>query len=100
MNGKSYIANTLNSVQNEEIAISRLDDAVRRVLTVKYRLGLLGGRIPHDYKHNYIGNENHKKIARQAVRESIVLLKNNNQTLPIKSNKHILGSGERITKYI
>ena len=62
-------------------------------LTVKYRLGLLSGRIPHDYEHNYIGNENHRKIARQAVRESIVLLKNNNQTLPIKSNKHILVVG-------
>ena len=90
---KELYTNTLNSVQNEEITISRLDDAVRRVLTVKYRLGLLSGRIPHDYEHNYIGNENHRKIARQAVRESIVLLKNNNQTLPIKSNKHILVVG-------
>ncbi len=90
---KELYINTLNSVKEGEINISRLDDAVRRVLTVKYRLGLLNGRIPHNYKYNFIGNEEHKEIARQAVRESIVLLKNNNQTLPIKSNKHILVVG-------
>lgn len=90
---KELYINTLNSAKEGEIDISRLDEAVRRVLTVKFRLGLLSGRMPHNYKYNFIGNKEHKEVARQAVRESIVLLKNNNQTLPIKSNKHILVIG-------
>ena len=95
--------NTLYQVRNGEISIERLDEAVRNILSVKYLLGMFDGRKPHLYPYNYIGDDNHRSIARQAVRESIVLLKNNNNTLPIKTGKHILVIGDsanRITKHM
>ena len=100
---KPLYKNTLNQARNGEISIERLDKAVKNTLSVKYLLGMFDGRKPHLYPHNYIGYNKHRAIARQAVRESIVLLKNNNNTLPIKSGKHILVIGDsanKITKHM
>ena len=100
---KPLYKNTLNQARNGEISIERLDEAVKNILSVKYLLGMFDGRKPHLYPHNYIGYNKHRAIARQAVRESIVLLKNNNNTLPIKSGKHILVIGDsanKITKHM
>ena len=69
--------NTLDQVKKGIIPIERLNDAVSRILKVKKHLGLFDNRVPHAYKENYIGNSDHRNLARQAVRESIVLLKNN-----------------------
>ena len=100
---KPLYKNTLNQARNGEISIERLDEAVKNILSVKYLLGMFDGRKPHMYPHNYIGDNKHRAIARQSVRESIVLLKNNNNTLPIKSGKHILVIGDsanKITKHM
>ena len=100
---KPLYKNTLKQVRNGDISIKRLDEAVKNILSVKYLLGMFEGRKPHLYPHNYIGDIGHREIARQAVRESIVLMKNNNSTLPIKSGKHILVIGESanyITKHM
>ena len=100
---KPLYENTLDQARNEEISIERLDEAVKNILSVKYLLGMFDGRKPHLYPYNYIGDNKHRAIARQAVRESIVLLKNNNNTLPIKSGKHILVIGDsanKITKHM
>jgi len=100
---KPLYENTLDQARNGEISIERLDEAVKNILSVKYLLGMFDGRKPHLYPHNYIGDNKHRAIARQAVRESIVLLKNNNNTLPIKSEKHILVIGDsanKITKHM
>ena len=100
---KSLYENTLDQARNGQISIERLDEAVKNILSVKYLLGMFDGRKPHLYPYNYIGDNKHRAIARQAVRESIVLLKNNNNTLPIKSGKHILVIGDsanKITKHM
>ena len=100
---KPLYKNTLDQARNGEISIERLDEAVKNILSVKYLLGMFDGRKPHLYPYNYIGDNKHRAIARQAVRESIVLLKNNNNTLPIKSGKHILVIGDsanKITKHM
>jgi beta-glucosidase len=91
---KLLYKNTLNQVNSGVITKKRLDDAVRNILQVKHLLGLFDERKPHQYPHNFIGSQDHKEVARQAVKESIVLLKNNSHTLPIKSGKHILVVGE------
>ena len=100
---KPLYENTLDQARNGQISIERLDEAVKNILSVKYLLGMFDGRKPHLYPYNYIGDNKHRAIARQAVRESIVLLKNNNNTLPIKSGKHILVIGDsanKITKHM
>ena len=91
--------NTLEQVRSGAIDIKRLDDAVLRILNVKKHLGLFDGRIPHEYNQNFIGHSSHRDLARKAVRESLVLLKNQESILPFKPNKSFLIIGEQ-SKYI
>ena len=85
--------NTLDQVNKGIIPIERLNDAVSRILKVKKHLGLFDNRVPHAYKDNHIGNSGHRNLARQAVRESIVLLKNND-VLPMNPKKNFLIIGD------
>ena len=84
---------TLNQVRRGEITEERLDDAVSRILYVKMQIGLLDGLKPHKYNHNYIGHPDHIAVARQAVRESLVLLKNTKNILPLDPSKHYVVIG-------
>lgn len=88
-NWKDLLRNTIRQVKSGEISEARLNDAVRNILTVKSRLGLFNGRVPHEFKENYLGHPKHIALARQAVRESLVLLKNNNRLLPLNPKQHI-----------
>jgi beta-glucosidase len=97
-NWKDLLRNTIKQVKSGEIPESRLDEAVRNILTVKSRLGLLNGRIPHEFKENYLGHPDHIALARQAVRESLVLLKNNNNLLPLNPSQHIGIIGDAANK--
>ncbi|GGA46908.1 glycoside hydrolase family 3 protein [Dyella nitratireducens] len=89
---------TLQEVRNCVIPMARLDDAVARVLRVKLRLGLLDASkrsAPSlDGKLDVLGNAAHRAIARQAVRESLVLLKNEHHLLPLDPHQHILVAGD------
>ena len=95
---KELLKNTLTQAQSGEISIDRIDDAVKRILRVKIRSGLLDGKNPKARPYasadNLLGSAKHRELARQAVRESLVLLKNNHQTLPIDAAKNILVMGE------
>ncbi|PWG04959.1 glycoside hydrolase family 3 protein [Polaribacter aquimarinus] len=82
-------------VENDSISMSRIDDAVRRVLRQKYRLGLFENPFPDPSFIAKIGCTEHRKVAKRAVRESLVLLKNENNILPIdKKTKKIIVVGE------
>jgi len=73
----------------------RIDDAVKRILRQKYRLGLFENPYPDPSLINKIGIPSHRDVARQAVRESLVLLKNQNEALPISTRaKKIVVVGE------
>jgi beta-glucosidase len=95
---KGLYESTLQHVKDGTIAMERLDDAVRRILRVKFLSGIFQKGAPSTRAN--AGNENllalpeHKDVARQAVRESLVLLKNNNQLLPIDPSKTILVVGD------
>ena len=95
---KGLYESTLQHVKDGTIAIERLDDAVRRILRVKLLSGIFQKGAPSTRAN--AGNENllalpeHRDVARQAVRESLVLLKNNNQLLPIDPSKTILVVGD------
>ena len=91
---ESLYFNTLEQVRNGVIPIERLNDAVQRILIAKEHLGLFNQRIPHNYNKNFLGSKDHIALAREAVRESIVLLKNHNNNLPMNPNKKYLIVGE------
>ncbi len=84
----------LAQVRSGEISGARLDDAVRRVLRVKAALGLLGAAARDSGTSGEIGGDEHRALARQAVRESLVLLKNDGAALPIRPGAHVLVAGE------
>jgi beta-glucosidase len=90
--------NTLAQVKSGDIPMKRLDDAVRRILRVKLRAGLFEKGRPSSRplagKFELLGSAEHRAVARQAVRESIVLLKNQNKILPLAANKHVLVAGD------
>ena len=93
-NWKALYKNTVKQVKDGEISIKRLDDAVKRILTVKQQLGMFEGRVPNQTKYSEVGLQKNREIARRAVRESLVLIKNNNAVLPIKDQQKILVIGD------
>ena len=80
--------------QASVVSRSLLDDAVRRILRVKLRLGLFEAGKPSQRplggKFELLGAPAHRAVARQAVRESLVLLKNQDNLLPIKGEPMVL----------
>jgi beta-glucosidase len=84
-------AHLLSQVRSGEIPLSRLEDAVRRVLRVKFALGLFD--LEHAGNPARLGSDEHGALARRAVRESLVLLKNEGHVLPIPSAAHVLVAG-------
>ena len=95
---KALMENTITQVKAGEIAQSRIDDAVKRILRVKLRAGLFDKPAPAarplSGQTELIGNAEHRAVAAQAVRESLVLLKNNNQLLPLSPNQRVLIAGD------
>ena len=95
---KGLYVSTLQQVKDGTIPMERLDDAVRRILRVKLASGIFEKGVPSSRTNagdeNILGLPENKSIARQAVRESMVLLKNNNQVLPINASKTILVVGD------
>lgn len=73
------------AVEEELVAQERIDDAVKRILTIKYEMGLFDKPFSDRSLLSQVGSEEHKEIARQAVRESSVLLKND-ELLPLSKN--------------
>jgi beta-glucosidase len=76
--------------QNGDISGVRIDDAVRRILTVKIKLGLFDHPYAEPTLIATIGSDTHRTLARQAVRESLVLLKNNTATLPLAKDSGLI----------
>ena len=95
---KGLYESTLKHVKDGTISMERLDDAVRRILRVKLASGVFQKGAPSTRANagneSFLGLPEHRAIARQAVRESMVLLKNNNQVLPIDASKTILVVGD------
>ena len=82
---KKFMRLLKESVEEGSISMERIDDAVQRILKVKLRSGLFDSPLVENNSLNTIGSDDHRKIARQAVRESVVLLKNEN-IIPISKN--------------
>lgn len=95
---KPLLENTIAQVKAGEILASRIDDAVSRILRVKLRAGLFDKPSPANRalsgKTELIGAKEHRAVARDAVRQSLVLLKNKNNILPLSAKQHILVAGD------
>ena len=84
----------LKELVNEgKVKMSRIDDAVRRILRVKYRLNLFEQPNTGGKSYNLFGSDEHATVALDAAEESIVLLKNEGNTLPLALGKKILLTG-------
>ncbi len=90
---KGLYETTLEQAKEGTIPAARLDDAVRRILRVKYKLGLFPeGHVDRSVV-KAIGTPDHLAVAREAVAKSLVLLKNNANVLPIKPGVRVLVTG-------
>ena len=91
---QAFIDNTVRQVEAGEIPMERIDDAVTRILRVKLRAGLFDGRKPSQNRHaGRIEAVQDRSLARRAVRESLVLLKNNRRALPLRRGQRVLVVG-------
>jgi beta-glucosidase len=90
--------NTLREAQSGAIPAARIDDAVRRILRVKALAGMFDRPPPSEQApaghFELIGSAEHRALARQAVRESLVLLKNDGNVLPLGPHAHVLVAGD------
>lgn len=74
--------NVLKAIENESLTVNELDNKVKRILRAYIKTGLLDDKIP--IFNSELNSERHKLLARKVAEEGIVLLKNKNNTLPIK----------------
>jgi beta-glucosidase len=84
---KEFIADLKQLVEEGAVPIARIDDAVTRILRVKFAMGLMDpkrSQLADRGLHKTFGSAEHRLVAREAVRQSLVLLKNRNQVLPLK----------------
>ncbi|MFO7889042.1 MAG: glycoside hydrolase family 3 N-terminal domain-containing protein [bacterium] len=88
----------IDLVKKEEVPVSRIDEAVRRILKVKFRLGLFDNPYPDPSLLSKVGCEKFRKINRQAAREAITLLENKDSFLPLKENARLLVTGPTANK--
>jgi beta-glucosidase len=81
-----FFKNLKELVEEGKVPMSRIDDAVKRILRVKFAMGLMDKNRTQTADrtlHKDFGSQQHRALAREAVRKSVVLLKNENRTLPI-----------------
>ncbi|MBB5706410.1 glycoside hydrolase family 3 protein [Sphingopyxis panaciterrulae] len=90
---KGLYESTLREAKDGTIGAERLDDAVRRILRVKYKLGLFDTDHVDRGDVAAVGAPDHLAVAREAVAKSLVLLKNNGGLLPIKPGAKLLVAG-------
>ncbi|HYC97202.1 exo 1,3/1,4-beta-D-glucan glucohydrolase [Brevundimonas sp.] len=90
---KPLYANTLAQARSGEIPMARLDEAVRRILRAKVKTGLFVEARPVEGRFEALGSPEHRALAREAVRKSLVLLKNNGSVLPIRPGARVLVAG-------
>ncbi|NMM48540.1 beta-glucosidase BglX [Marinigracilibium pacificum] len=94
MEGNAYVQNLKKAVENGDVKIEDINDAVRRVLKLKYDLGLFDDPYKYfdtDREKATLYHDDHVQLAYEAAKESIVLLKNEGDLLPIKDQKLKIG---------
>ena len=88
-----FVETLLAEVRAGRVETSRIDDAVRRILKAKFELGLFEHPFTDRRHAGAIGSPAHREVARQAVAESQVLLKNSRRALPLKRGEEVYVAG-------
>jgi len=91
---KAFIANTIKQVEGGQIPMARIDDAVTRIIRVKLRANLFGKKPSATRFAGKLDALQARALARQAVRQSLVLLKNDGGALPLERGRKILVVGK------
>jgi len=95
---KEFIDNIKRNIESGKITMDRLDDAVKRILRVKLKFGMFDKPRPAERTlakdPSSFGSKQHRKVAQEAVRKSLVMLKNDNDILPLDKNSRILVAGK------
>jgi beta-glucosidase len=86
----AFIDGLTLAVENGDVPMERIDDAVRRILTVKFQLGLFERPFADDALLAQVGSDEHRELAREAVRKSLVLLKNEGDVLPLAKDTPLI----------
>lgn len=81
-----YISTMLEAVERGDIPMQRIDEAVSNILRVKFELGLFERPYADETLQALVGSAEHRAVAREAVSQSLVLLKNENAALPLDAN--------------
>ncbi len=87
---KAFITNLTQAVEKGDVPLSRVEDAVARILRVKFQLGLFEEPYADPALLSAVASPEHRDLARQAVRESLVLLRNAGQTLPLAQDTPLI----------
>ena len=88
-----FIWTLLRAIDNGDVTIERIDDAVRRILLVKFELGLFENPYSDPGLLTSVGSDEHRAVAREAVGKSAVLLKNEGEVLPISDDVNVIFVG-------
>jgi beta-glucosidase len=90
---ESFAVHLVDLVRSGEIPESRVDDAVRRILYLKYKTGIFDDPLFSSFSYPAFASDASQETSLQIARESITLLKNKDQTLPLSSEKKIFVTG-------
>jgi len=85
-----FINSLTAAVESGAVSQERIDDAVRRILTVKFELGLFERGLPDESLLEQVGSDEHRALARDAVRQSLVLLQNEDGALPLDKEAPVI----------
>ncbi len=85
-----FISTMKDAVDKGDISLERIDDAVSRILTVKFALGLFERPFGQDALQSAVGSKEHRALAREAVGKSLVLLKNSDDVLPLAADTPVI----------
>ena len=88
-----FIKNLKSLVEEGEVSMERIDDAVKRILKLKLELDLFNNPVTNYEEYDDFGSKKHHQLAYKSASESITLLKNNDDILPLKGKPRILVTG-------
>ncbi len=89
----SFTEHLIELVKEKKVSMARIDDAVRRILRVKFELGLFENPLPNQALKSNFAKPEYAQMSLEAARESLVLLKNDKKILPLAKNKKVLVTG-------